>query len=118
MSPRRRPGSVDKGAIGHGRIAIGETAETWRGAGPSGGEDRRVRVGLRRASAHGTCRSARPTPHASFLPPIHRWPAVTLGADMGNQPGLSDSEREVLRVLWDRGPGTVREINAELARRG
>jgi BlaI family transcriptional regulator, penicillinase repressor len=35
-----------------------------------------------------------------------------------NQPGLSDSEREVLRVLWDRGPGTVREINAELTRRG
>ena len=22
-----------------------------------------------------------------------------------NQPGLSESEREVLRVLWDRGPG-------------
>jgi BlaI family transcriptional regulator, penicillinase repressor len=37
---------------------------------------------------------------------------------MGNQPGLSDSEREVLKVLWDRGPGTVREINAELSRRG
>ena len=37
---------------------------------------------------------------------------------MGNQPGLSDSEREVLKVLWDRGPGTVREINTELARRG
>jgi BlaI family transcriptional regulator, penicillinase repressor len=35
-----------------------------------------------------------------------------------NQPGLSESEREFLRVLWDRGPGTVREINAELARRG
>jgi BlaI family penicillinase repressor len=35
-----------------------------------------------------------------------------------NQPGLSDSEREVLRVLWDRGPATVREINAELTRRG
>ena len=37
---------------------------------------------------------------------------------MANQPGLSDSEREVLKVLWDRGPGTVRAINAELARRG
>ena len=37
---------------------------------------------------------------------------------MGNQPGLSESEREVLKVLWDRGPGTVREINEELARRG
>ena len=35
-----------------------------------------------------------------------------------NQPGLSESEREVLRVLWDRGPGTVRQINAELTRRG
>src|ERR1700678_4059476 len=34
------------------------------------------------------------------------------------QHGLSESEREVLRVLWDRGPGTVREINAELTRRG
>lgn len=37
---------------------------------------------------------------------------------MGNQPGLSDSEREVLRVLWDRGPGTVREIREVLAGRG
>jgi BlaI family penicillinase repressor len=35
-----------------------------------------------------------------------------------NQPGLSESEREVLRVLWDHGPATVREINAELTRRG
>ena len=37
---------------------------------------------------------------------------------MGNQPGLSDSEREVLKVLWDRGPGTVREIKDVLAGRG
>ena len=37
---------------------------------------------------------------------------------MGNQPGLSDSEREVLRVLWDRGPGTVREIKDVLTGRG
>jgi predicted transcriptional regulator len=37
---------------------------------------------------------------------------------MGIQPGLSESEREVLKVLWDRGPGTVREINEVLARRG
>ena len=37
---------------------------------------------------------------------------------MANQPGLSDAEREVLKVLWDRGPGTVRAFNAELARRG
>ncbi len=37
---------------------------------------------------------------------------------MGNQPGLSDSERELVEAVWDRGPGTVREINMELARRG
>ena len=37
---------------------------------------------------------------------------------MGSQPGLSESEREVLKGLWDHGPGTVREINALLARRG
>jgi BlaI family transcriptional regulator, penicillinase repressor len=37
---------------------------------------------------------------------------------MGNQAGLSDSEREVLRVLWDRGSGTVREIKEVLAGRG
>jgi BlaI family penicillinase repressor len=37
---------------------------------------------------------------------------------MGSQPGLSESEREVLKALWDHGPGTVREINAVLARRG
>ena len=37
---------------------------------------------------------------------------------MGHQAGLSDSEREVLKVLWDRGPGTVRGIREELAARG
>ncbi len=37
---------------------------------------------------------------------------------MGHQPGLSDSEREVLKVLWDRGPGTVREVMEVLAGRG
>jgi BlaI family penicillinase repressor len=37
---------------------------------------------------------------------------------MGSQPGLSDSEREVLKVLWERGPGTVRAINEVLAGRG
>lgn len=37
---------------------------------------------------------------------------------MANQPGLSDAEREILKVLWDCGPGTVREINAVLAERG
>jgi predicted transcriptional regulator len=41
-----------------------------------------------------------------------------MGVVMGNQPGLSDSEREVLRVLWDRGPATVREIREVLAGRG
>ena len=30
---------------------------------------------------------------------------------MANRPGLSDAERDVLKVLWDQGPGTVREIN-------
>ncbi|MFI5454749.1 MAG: BlaI/MecI/CopY family transcriptional regulator [Isosphaerales bacterium] len=37
---------------------------------------------------------------------------------MANQPGLSEAEREVLKVLWDYGPGTVREINEVLERRG
>jgi BlaI family transcriptional regulator, penicillinase repressor len=37
---------------------------------------------------------------------------------MANQPGLSDAEREVLKGLWDHGPGTVRTINDELQRRG
>jgi BlaI family penicillinase repressor len=37
---------------------------------------------------------------------------------MGNQPGMSDSEQEVLRVLWDRGPGNVRAIRGVLAGRG
>jgi BlaI family transcriptional regulator, penicillinase repressor len=41
-----------------------------------------------------------------------------MGAVMGNQAGLSDSERDVLRVLWERGPGTVREIKEVLAGRG
>jgi BlaI family transcriptional regulator, penicillinase repressor len=37
---------------------------------------------------------------------------------MTNQPGLSEAEREVLRVLWDYGPRTVREINEVLKHRG
>src|SRR4051794_5193561 len=37
---------------------------------------------------------------------------------MGSQPGLSDAEREVLRALWDHGPGAVREIRNVLAERG
>ncbi|MHC5544593.1 BlaI/MecI/CopY family transcriptional regulator, partial [Singulisphaera rosea] len=37
---------------------------------------------------------------------------------MANQPGLSEAEREVLRALWENGPGTVREINGFLERQG
>ena len=36
---------------------------------------------------------------------------------MANQAGLSDAEREVLKVLWDLGEGTVREINLVLEER-
>jgi BlaI family penicillinase repressor len=37
---------------------------------------------------------------------------------MGNPyPNVSEAETEVLKVLWDFGPATVREINARLARR-
>jgi predicted transcriptional regulator len=35
---------------------------------------------------------------------------------MGNVPPVSDAELEVLKVLWDRGPGTVREVEAQLRR--
>ncbi|MBN1422350.1 MAG: BlaI/MecI/CopY family transcriptional regulator [Planctomycetes bacterium] len=31
---------------------------------------------------------------------------------------VSGTELEVLKILWDRGPGTVREIRDALARRG
>ena len=37
---------------------------------------------------------------------------------MGSQPGLSEAERDVLKVLWDQGPGTVRAINDVLTERG
>ena len=37
---------------------------------------------------------------------------------MANRPGLSDAERDVLKVLWDHGPRTVREINEVLKKRG
>jgi len=37
---------------------------------------------------------------------------------MANQPGLSEAEIEVLKVLWDLGPATVRAVNRELAARG
>ncbi len=34
------------------------------------------------------------------------------------RPAVSDTELEVLKALWDHGPGTVRDINAVLRRRG
>jgi predicted transcriptional regulator len=37
---------------------------------------------------------------------------------MTSQPELSDAEREVLKVLWEYGPGTVRRINEDLKVRG
>jgi predicted transcriptional regulator len=33
-------------------------------------------------------------------------------------PAMSDAEREVLKVLWEHGAGTVREINEVLADQG
>ena len=37
---------------------------------------------------------------------------------MGSRPALSASERDVLRVLWDHGPCTTREINEILEQQG
>jgi predicted transcriptional regulator len=37
---------------------------------------------------------------------------------MVDRPGLSDAERDVLRVLWDQGAGTVRELNGVLKQKG
>jgi BlaI family transcriptional regulator, penicillinase repressor len=37
---------------------------------------------------------------------------------MASQPGLSEAEIEVLKVLWDLGPSVVRAVNRELAARG
>jgi BlaI family transcriptional regulator, penicillinase repressor len=37
---------------------------------------------------------------------------------MGSQPALSEAEREVLRALWDHGPGAIREIRSMLTDRG
>ena len=37
---------------------------------------------------------------------------------MASKPGLTEAEMEVLKVLWDCGPGTVRAINRELEGRG
>ena len=34
------------------------------------------------------------------------------------RPEMSDAEREVLKALWDHGPGTVREIHAALVGQG
>jgi BlaI family transcriptional regulator, penicillinase repressor len=37
---------------------------------------------------------------------------------MVNRRGLSDAEREVLKVLWSHGSGTIREINGVLKHGG
>jgi BlaI family penicillinase repressor len=34
-----------------------------------------------------------------------------------NVPSVSDAELDVLKALWDRGPGTVREVESRLRRR-
>jgi predicted transcriptional regulator len=34
------------------------------------------------------------------------------------QSGVSEAELEVLKMLWDQGPATVRAVNAELHRQG
>ena len=36
---------------------------------------------------------------------------------MGTNVPVSDAELEVLKVLWDRGPGTVRDIESHLRRK-
>jgi predicted transcriptional regulator len=36
----------------------------------------------------------------------------------GERVPMSDAEREVLKVLWDHGPLTVREVSARLASQG
>jgi predicted transcriptional regulator len=42
---------------------------------------------------------------------------VTLMSD-SNRPDASEAEREILRVLWDEGPGTVREVQQRLDQSG
>jgi predicted transcriptional regulator len=37
---------------------------------------------------------------------------------MASKAGLSEAEGEVLRALWDHGPGTVRQVNEVLGGRG
>src|SRR3954466_13192999 len=34
-----------------------------------------------------------------------------------NKPGISDAELEVLKALWKKGPGTVRDIETRLRRK-
>ena len=34
------------------------------------------------------------------------------------QPPISETEMDVLKVLWEHGPATVRQVNAVLRRRG
>jgi len=34
------------------------------------------------------------------------------------KPGVSDTEMDVLKVLWEHGPGTVREVDAQLRKHG
>jgi BlaI family transcriptional regulator, penicillinase repressor len=38
--------------------------------------------------------------------------------DEQRRPVMSDAEREVLKVLWDRGPLAVRDVMASLTQRG
>jgi predicted transcriptional regulator len=35
-----------------------------------------------------------------------------------HRPEMSDAERDVLKALWDHGPGTVRQIHAALTKLG
>lgn len=35
-----------------------------------------------------------------------------------DRPGVSETEMSVLKILWARGPGTVREIDAQLREQG
>jgi predicted transcriptional regulator len=37
---------------------------------------------------------------------------------MARRPGLSDAERDVLKALWNHGPGTIREMSSLLRHRG
>jgi len=36
---------------------------------------------------------------------------------MGSVPAVSDAELDVLKVLWEHGPATVRQVEAQLRRR-